>query len=224
MADNRTNARTTMDRWRAHGADRVNPIRFHFIEALERRTAELHGEARRLLDARLTHWLAVYADEVATADRPDPGAEVDDAVSAPLPVRGALAALVDELSRHKATTDQPAHTPDPCRVQAPRPELEALTDFRRIWSSARVESQLRQALERVPAHAGPLNSASLVHRSLALMNSLSTGYLQQFLSYVDVLSWIEQMQGGIANGKEGARATSPGKRARRKPRERREQA
>lgn len=212
MSDSRNDPRATLDRWRAQGADRRNPIRFHFIDALARRTAGQHGEARRLLDGRLAHWLATYADELEAAG------EVDHAGAPCPPARGALAELVDELSRHAAARHSLTNTPDASQPTALRPELEAVLDLRKIWSTARIESQLRQALERVPANAGPLNSASLVHRSLALMNGLSTGYLQQFLSYVDALSWIEQTQGAAASGKEGTRAGSPGKRPRRKPR------
>jgi hypothetical protein len=37
-----------------------------------------------------------------------------------------------------------------------------------------------------------------VHRSLSLMRELSPGYLQQFLSYVETLSWMEQLNIGAA--------------------------
>ena len=50
-------ARTTLDAWRAAGADRIDPLRFAAIDALARRIAKLsseeEGEFRRLLDARL---------------------------------------------------------------------------------------------------------------------------------------------------------------------------
>lgn len=35
----------------------------------------------------------------------------------------------------------------------------------------------------------------LVHRSMALMRSLSPDYLAHFLAYVDDLSWLEQLAG-----------------------------
>ncbi len=50
-------------------------------------------------------------------------------------------------------------------------------------------------LDHVPANAGPLNSSSLVHRSLALMREVSPGYLRHFLSYVDALAWPGQLGG-----------------------------
>ena len=71
--------------------------------------------------------------------------------------------------------------------------------------------------------AGPLNSGSLVHRSLTLMRELSPGYLQQFLSYVDTLSWMEQLSdGGALTAQNEHRAVSARKRARAKPRGHRE--
>ena len=99
------------------------------------------------------------------------------------------------------------------------PSLAALDEFRKIWSEVRTDSQVRQSLEQVPANAGPLNSGSLVHRSLTLMRELSPGYLQQFLAYVDTLSWMEQMRdGGALAAKEEPRSVSARKRVRGKPR------
>ncbi|WP_163220221.1 DUF2894 domain-containing protein, partial [Citrobacter freundii] len=42
-----------LDSWRASGADRLDRLRFCFIEALHRRAAGQTGEARRILDGRL---------------------------------------------------------------------------------------------------------------------------------------------------------------------------
>ena len=44
----------TLDAWREQGADRHNPLRFHFIDALARRATANEGEARRVMDARLS--------------------------------------------------------------------------------------------------------------------------------------------------------------------------
>src|SRR5690606_2908910 len=53
--------------------------------------------------------------------------------------------------------------------------------------------RLRQSQLQVPENAGPLNSSHLIHRSLLLMQERSPGYLQHFLSYIDTLSWMEQL-------------------------------
>lgn len=199
----------TLDAWREQNADRLNPMRFHFIEALERRTAGHGGEARRILDDRLSKLLEAYADDLEVA-----ASSVDAVASSttpPSPDRGALGGLVDHISNGVA--------PRPSTF----PALEALDDFRKIWSELRTDSQVRQSLEQVPTNAGPLNSGNLVHRSLTLMRELSPEYLQQFLSYVDTLSWMEQMnEGGALAIKDGPRAMGPRKRARAKPRGQRE--
>lgn len=212
-------ARAKLDAWREQGADRLDPVRFHFIEALDRRAAGHSGEARRILDARLSKLLEAYADDLERAafDTGDAGR----AASRDVPARGALAGLIDYIASHA-----PADGGEPAAGNvvpaAPRsasyPELELLDYFRELSSRVRAEKQVRQSLEQVPGNAGPLNSSSLVHRSLSLMRELSPGYLQQFLSYVDALSWMEQMNGGALASKDAPRAGSARKSARGKSR------
>ncbi|CAE6732444.1 DUF2894 domain-containing protein [Paraburkholderia domus] len=213
-------ARATLDAWRERGADRLDPIRFHFIEALDRRAAGHSGEARRLLDDRLSKLIEAYAGDLERAEFKAADAGTGTAASSGEPTRGALAELIDYIA-----SDAPANGTGPAAGNAtPRrpayPELEVLDYFRETWSKVRSEKQLRQSLKKAPGNAGPLNSSSLVHRSLSLMRELSPGYLQQFLSYVDALSWMEQMNGsGALPAKETPpRAASARKSVRSKPR------
>lgn len=216
-------ARATLDAWRECGADRLNPIRFHFIEALERRAAAHCGEARRLLDERLSGLIAAYAGDLErkASNAAETAAAPGSAASSAEPALDTLAGLVGYVS-NPAPADGTGH--GPARANAvPRrsayPELEVLDYFRQTWSKLRSEKQLRQSLRKAPDNAGPLNSSSLVHRSLSLMRELSPGYLQQFLSYVDALSWMEQMNGGSALPvKDAPRATTAKKSARSKSR------
>jgi len=209
MSDVETPVRATLDAWREQNADRLNPIRFHFIVALDRRAASHDGEARRILDNRLSKLLDAYAANLeAVASKVD---AADSATTPGAPARGALGGLLDHIANFEGSRP------------ATFPALEALDEFRKIWSELRTDSQVRQSLEQVPTNAGPLNSGSLVHRSLTLMRELSPGYLQQFLSYVDTLSWIEQMNdGGALVAPNGPRAMGAKKRARGKPRGQRE--
>ncbi|KVD85062.1 hypothetical protein BGV50_26630 [Burkholderia ubonensis] len=191
-----------LDAWRASGADRLDPVRFHRIDALERRAAGHDGDARRLLDVRLDVLLAGYADDVERAG----GANEPDDVAHARPASGALAGLVTHIARD-AQADRAGI--DPALIEY----------FRETWSKVRTEKQYRQALDQVPRNAGPLNSSSLVHRSLSLMRDLSPGYLQQFLSYVDALAWLEDLAGGGAQAeKEAPRAKGVKKGARSKAR------
>lgn len=214
-------ARATLDAWRARGADRMDPLRFHFMEALERRTAGHSGAVRRILDERLSGLLAAYAEALEkaavamgqAADTAAAGAAPDSGRPAPLnprgPARGALGELLDQIAGRVPSAETGRAAADhaaPSRP-APWPELAVLEYFREVWSRLGTEKQLQQSQQQVPGNAGPLNSSSLVHRSLSLMQELSPGYLQQFLSYVDALSWLEQMgAAGAPPGKETARA------------------
>ncbi|WP_321918649.1 DUF2894 domain-containing protein [Burkholderia cepacia] len=206
MTDDATHVRATLDAWREQGADRLDPVRFLRIDALERRAAALEGNARGLLDARLATLIEGFAAVVARADEAKAAAsgtaQADDAVG-----RGpSLAALVERLGRD-AQADRRGLDP------------ELVDYFRTMWSKVRTEQQYRQSLDQVPRNAGPLNSNSLVHRSLATMRELSPEYLQQFLSYVDALAWLEDLAGGGAQPeKEAPRAKTVKKSARAKTR------
>ncbi|MFM0049487.1 DUF2894 domain-containing protein [Caballeronia grimmiae] len=172
-----------IDAWRARGEDRVNPVRFGLIDAMARRAMAHGGEARRIIDARLAALIEDYAREVEAASvaaEPPPERETP------------LASLVEAITVHAAS--YPSHA-------------ELLDYLRTVWSKVSAERQLRESLEQVPKNAGPLNSSSLVHRSLALMREVSPAYLQHFLAYVDTLAWMEAMTGANAPaGKDAPRA------------------
>lgn len=206
--------RATLEGWREQGADRVDPVRFHRIDALQRRASALDGEARRLADERLALLVADYVRVLRRAG------ERKGAASATTPVpgqRGALGELVDLLAARGGTATQaPAGGEGAGNAAAPGvgaplagagADLGTVQDFRRIWSQVRTRSQLRQSLERAPTGAGPLNSGSLVHRALGLMQDASPGYLQDFMAYIDVLSCLERL--GDDAGRSGATPATP---------------
>ncbi|KUZ27227.1 DUF2894 domain-containing protein [Burkholderia territorii] len=180
MTGDATRVRATLDAWREQGADRLDPVRFHRLDALEKRAAALDGDARALLDARLETLLEGFAQIVSRAGET---AAASEAVQANAPARSLLGGLVEQLARD-AQADRRGIDP------------ELIDYFRTTWSKVRTEQQYRQSLDQVPRNAGPLNSNSLVHRSLATMRELSPEYLQQFLSYVDALAWLEDLAGG----------------------------
>ena len=212
MSDSASRIRKILDAWRQQNADRLSPWRFHFIEALERRAAGYDGATRQLLDKRLAKLVEAY-----TADLDNASSRAGDADGVPAPsapARGALGKLLDDIANRAATRVDDLATTNAAPGTAALPTLEALDEFRNIWSEVRIERQIRQSLEQVPADAGPLNSGSLVHRSLTLMHEVSPGYLQHFLSYIDTLSWMEQISdGGAPSPKDGPRVPSKRTRA-----------
>lgn len=194
-----------LDDWRRRGADRLDPVRFQHIAALQRRAAACEGAVRHALDAKLNGLMATYARDVermpgnATGTRPAPSA---------------LAGLIDGMARD-AGSDATAG------LAVHYPELPAVEEFRTLWSRLRTGSQVRRSLAEVPTGAGPLNSAALAYRSLTLMGGLSPAYLQRFLAYVDTLSWLETLQeAGVLTGREATPTASGKPRAKARPRKR----
>lgn len=210
-ADTATDALATLEAWRASGADRIHRARFRSIEALARRAADYGGDVRRVLDERLATLLAAYSVEVQRAQAGEGAVatvvsgEAQDSAPATANCpptraasrRGPLADLVDLLaSRAASAPESEASTtraPLPSHPHERSPDLPMLDYFRETWSKFSAEKQLRHSREQVPDNAGPLNTNSLVHRSLSLMRACSPGYLQQFLSYLEALSWMEQL-------------------------------
>lgn len=172
-------------------------MREHRIAALERRLATQQGEVRQRLEARLEA-LAVATQCDARTPR-----DATDMPAAPGPLAELAAAIAD---RSPATS---------------YPQLDALGEFRALWSRLRADSQLRQSLQQDTEDSGPLNSVRLAHRTLVLMRGCSPGYTQHFLSYLDTLSWMEQFDGGNAAGAmEASRHAGAKLRTKRKPRKR----
>jgi hypothetical protein len=187
--------------WRAQGADRADPARFDILQALATRVLTQEGEARRLLEARLTRLMRAYA--AALAQRPPAVPATERGTDA----AAGLRALVATLHARAGGAPDPAAPP-----MAPA----MLTQARDTWAQVRTDSQLRASLHDLPADAGPLNSGMLVHRALHLMRAVSPGYLQHFIAYADTLSSLEQLQQAVAPMTVAADAPVKKKRAARK--------
>jgi hypothetical protein len=168
--------------WRARGADRMDPVRFAFLDALATRAHAHTGDARRLLDARLAGLIAAYAGDLAGwTPRHSQAAPSDGSALRPL-----VAALQDRVPA-PAMADTRADA-------APGHAPAVLEEARRVWTQVRTDSQVRASLDDLPTDAGPLNSGKLVHRALHFMREVSPGYLQHFIAYADTLSSLERLQ------------------------------
>lgn len=169
----------------------ADALRAAVVEAMQRRAAAQQGEARQVIEQRIEQLRAA-------PDSAEPMAAHLE--SAPRGAAlGGLSALVDRLGREpvaavRATAvARPATTPT--RAAAPAP-LKSVSAFKGTWSRLRAEQRLRQALQQVPAQAGPLNSSHLVHQMLREMHQLSPAYLDAFMAHVDTLLRLEQDSGG----------------------------
>lgn len=178
-----------LDALRASGADRHDPVRFAYLESLERRAATQPEAVRRALLARID----TAADQLAAVPCPSAETPVDNATTSPL---AELLAYIGQHAHEQPTTPHSA-TPSPnvqrqARPRASRaPELKSVAYFRNTWSKLSAEQQLTQTLAQAPENAGPMNSQHLVLRSLQVMRDVAPDYLQGFMSYVDTLIWLE---------------------------------
>lgn len=195
----------TLEAWRAQGGDRLDPVRFRFIEAMARRAAAHEGEARRRLDERLAGLLASYgkasAQAAPSSEAPTEAPVVQQAAQRDK-AHGPLAGLAEHIGRHGGSQSD--------GVQ------KSLEFFRATWTRLSAERRLTQSLAKVPQNAGPLNSHNLVHQALVLMRELSPGYLNHFMAHVDALLWLEQANAPAsaeAPRNEGAKKGARGKAA-----------
>lgn len=172
---------------RLKGADRLDPVRFHFIEALTRRSLQYEGAIKRLLDDKLGLAVAAYRERFERAQIDAEKAITRTREPARQEQRSPLAELARHISQHSPEND--AGLADDIGSRA---ELRAIRNFRNTWSRLSVDKQLRQAIEQAPENAGPLNSHGLVLQSLATMRDISPDYLERFMSYADSLLWLDQ--------------------------------
>ena len=195
-------------------AQRLDPVRLHYLEVLSQRSAAAPEAVRRVLEARLDAALAELAQRL---EHTEPAASDGEAPrpAAPLvalnryieglrqpgdgPLPGVdigfgpgpgldlgLGPRLDARLNHGIASDADAHR-----------ELPSVTRFRETWSRIAAEDQVTQAVERGPANAGPLNSHMLVLRTLSLLRGLSPDYLRRFLSQMETLQWLEQASQAI---------------------------
>ncbi|SOT96283.1 Hypothetical Protein LMG19146_00572 [Xanthomonas arboricola pv. fragariae] len=215
MSTQATSAHARLQRWRSQGADRLDPVRFHLMETLAARAGTHAEPVREVLEEKLGKLVDAYAATMKQAAR----RRVASAAAQPSQ-RSALGALADQMAGHAALMEVDSRkTASADATQFP--ELPALEDFRRTWTTVRTASQVRQSLQDAPKDAGPLNSSVLVHRCISLMRECSPGYLQHFLGYVDALSWLEQLHSGGALASEDAAPVAPGKKRSKRPSTRR---
>jgi hypothetical protein len=196
-------AHDILDAWRRRGADRLDPVRFRFIEVMARRTAAHEGEVRRVLDTRLAHLLTTYGADVERSERlgmnahaaPSPqGPGLGDRASA----RGPIAELLDRLTHSTGAHGETRPGGSAEAALGAAPQLKTVRYFKRTWDRLSTEQRLADSLTKAPKNAGPLNSQRLVHRSLSLMRDVSPEYLNHLVSYVDTLLWLDRATGGGA--------------------------
>jgi hypothetical protein len=200
---------------RTAGADRFDPVRWHYIEALDKRAAAHTGSVQRMLEAKLVQALMAFKERFEqarceanetfprTAEQfPHAAGDLERlrdagdlkglrrlAAKLQANMQGAsLSALVRQLEQHSPQASDKRLEEN----AGPRTELKTIRNFRNTWSKLSVDKEVARAIEQAPKNAGPINSHMLVLRSLALMRDISPDYLNRFMTYADTLLCLEQ--------------------------------
>lgn len=169
---------------RNEGADRLDPVRFHYMLTLAQRMQAQPETVRQILARKLQEALADYMGRVG---------EMDSAsrVVSRLPKAGSTP--LADLNRYIQSRTHDHSEGSGAGVSVGRPEMKSVRGFSEVWSKIAAEQQVDQAMGRGPENAGPLNSHMLMLRSLTLMRGLSPDYLRRFLSQAESLLWLEQL-------------------------------
>ena len=202
-----------LDAWREQGADCIAPSRFALMHALAQRALQHDGLLRQRLELRLQELADAYANLLAHPS----AAKTHSGVAA-----SAFTPLLEQLANAPRldVSPQPVRTPKTSEAGEPAPVTESsamplLDEFQQLWSRIRIDGLLRQCLDGLPEDAGPLHSSVLSYRAMALMREVCPDYLQHFVAYTDVLTWLEQLGGSHADDVAPASPRKPARR--RKP-------
>jgi hypothetical protein len=196
---------------RAQGADAIAPLRFRQLEAMARRMPAQPEAVQRVLATRLAAGIAAYKGMVIMASPKAAAASLEDRLHS-----AQAACPLAALNRHIA---EQTHTPTALKApkghkgqgaSLPPVDMKSVQRFREIWGRIATERQMADAIMRAPDNAGPLNSHKLMLRALTLMQGLSPDYLSRFLTQMDGLLWLHQVnqQASLKDGKAGRKGRS----------------
>jgi hypothetical protein len=202
---------------RQHGEALLAPLSFRQLEAMAQRMPAQTVQVRLILLSRLKQALARHealvqqararAQSLASSaiqQQPDQAREAKRLLAA-----GDLTALA-QLSRQRLNKhDSPLAALNKHIEQAAWAGLEpqerdvsnahgkvamkSLRQFKESWARIAAQDELKQAIEKGPQNAGPLNSHQLVLRSLSVMQDISPDYLRRFMTHLDALLWLDQL-------------------------------
>ncbi|MDV2080815.1 DUF2894 domain-containing protein [Marinobacter xestospongiae] len=214
-------ARHQLTALKASDAQHLEPVRLRYLEALcqrlERRNLHQAAASERLLQAVRDCQSDVEQQRenlaTAAAAKENGKAETgnrEKSESGPAARRlSPLSNLVAELNltanpvpevkpsplaslMGMAPSQADGTTNSAANSDQPKP-LRAMTQMRQAQGHQALEQRIRDAIERTPADAGPMNPHRLVSRAIRDLQTLSPDYLQRFAGYVDTLLALEKM-------------------------------
>lgn len=160
------------------------------VKHIERLLSRLHDQpvaVQQALAAKVDKALDALVQGAMTDGQRPPPETTPVLARKPSPLADLPAYIESRLQQQQPPTQ------DPFESDAVSSEMKSVRRFSEVWSRIAAETQVKQAVGRGPENAGPLNSHMLMLRSLTLMKHLSSDYLRRFLSEMDTLLWLEQL-------------------------------
>lgn len=182
----------TLNKIAEQGADRLDPLRFCYLQAMIRR-AKTQRHAVRI---KLTKKIAVDLQQYQSDCQLDP--HVNKPLSKPKTPSCSLfdhpkKTVVQQLAELTQTLNQDQQAlAATSKLGGEPPELKSLRLFRASWATHKANKLVAQAITKSPKNPGPLNSHALAVKSLTKMRELSPEYLQHFITYADTLLWLDE--------------------------------
>ena len=170
--------------WMASGLDQCDPVRVLHIQRLLTRAVSQPKSVQAILAARVQQEIQAYEQrwQAAGVQSTQPPSKTSAPSLSPLA----------ELTEYLGAQNRHEPTPSLAGDESVASDMKSVRRFSQVWSHIAAEQQVKQALNRGPENAGPLNAHRLMLRSLALMQSLSPDYLRRFLGQADALLWVDQ--------------------------------
>lgn len=167
---------------------------------IEKQHPEHGAQARQLFTSHHFAQLQQLASKLQRATTDNPVAQLSErllaaeplsatAQSIPLKPRDFLRQQERELTRPVAASASAAELP----WAHQQTQLRSAQQCREALAQLEAEHLVSQASRAAPEDSGPLNPQKLAIRSLLTLRDLSPGYLGRFVSYLDTLAWLEQV-------------------------------
>ena len=202
---------------KSSGADKFDPARFVYIEAMARRARAQSDPVKKIVRDKTRQALRSYQQDFLAARAQ--ARCIVDLIAEKYPERASTAKqlLEDCKFRQVAKLQARLASDESCspvatlkeliakgdRVAHGNPrEMESTRRFRDSLAKVNADKLLARAIQDAPESPGPLNPEMLAIRSLSVMRELSPHYLSRFVSYVDTLLWLDQPTGRTSSQKE----------------------
>jgi len=189
-SDNEQQLKAALAALRVAGEHLCDPVGFHYMDGLAKRLPTQSDAVRRLLVDKLQLALAGYAQKLSQSSSAQSKVAT---LSSGSDVVATSSNSLAELNRYLESRTRADVEVGLIDWASDNSEMKSVRQFKQAWSQIQAEDQVKRAVLQGPKNPGPINSHTLVLRTLTLMRHLSPAYLQRFLSQADALLCLDRV-------------------------------